>query len=180
MGVRMKLAAGAAALLAATSMVVGTATAASAAPTERPGANTVVADRATTKADVGVQAICSGRLVSGGKHTMSTKGGTLLGTVYVYYNSSTGKNCLYFYKAPRFQGTKHTETAIGGGVSTQQLDPYGKCLYVGGFDHFDCGAFTTYAGPISFPAKGRCIDFGASITINQNYYYGVWRKKHCG
>ncbi|MCF6474624.1 hypothetical protein FAF44_40535 [Nonomuraea sp. MG754425] len=71
------------------------------------------------------------------------------GYIAVYYNSSTGRNCAMTYT-----NTPGKKQYISVTISTS-----------GDSDH-DSGSFTTYAGPVSVYAKGKCISFQGRV---QNY-----------
>ncbi|NBE95807.1 spore-associated protein A [Nonomuraea sp. KC401] len=69
------------------------------------------------------------------------------GYIAVYYNSSTGKNCAMTYtnKPGTKQYIRVDISASGGGSQT------------------DRGSYTTYAGPVSVSAKGKCISFAGQV-----------------
>ncbi|MEO3891291.1 hypothetical protein [Nonomuraea sp. B5E05] len=68
------------------------------------------------------------------------------GYIAVYYNSSTGRNCAMTY-----------------------TNNPGKAQYImvsistSGASDRDAGTYTTYAGPVSVYAKGKCISFQGQV-----------------
>jgi hypothetical protein len=70
-----------------------------------------------------------------------------LGTVFVTYNSSTGKNCVVTVRNnPGTRLPMTAEVSLAG-------DPW----------IIDSGNYTTYAGPKYVVARNQCIDWGGSI-----------------
>ncbi|MBR7825054.1 hypothetical protein KDK95_01960 [Actinospica sp. MGRD01-02] len=104
------------------------------------------------------------------------------GTLYLYYDSSTGKNCAY---ATNNTGVRHemdvyiTRCAAGTGqtVSTcQDSDPL-----VTGTANDDYGNYISYAGPVNTlgSAAGVCIKaFGGIDTGTE--YASAFIGGHCG
>ncbi|MFD9292630.1 spore-associated protein [Streptomyces sp. NPDC060030] len=78
-----------------------------------------------------------------------------LGTVYLTYNSSNGRNCV---------ATIRTNPG-----STKPMSAY---IYVPATDEWagDDGNFTSYAGPGYVYGKGYCVSWGGSIA---NVYVSV-------
>ncbi|WP_030756795.1 hypothetical protein [Streptomyces sp. NRRL F-5135] len=78
-----------------------------------------------------------------------------LGTVYLTYNSSTGKNCVATIRANP-GAAKHMSASI----------------YVPDTEEWagDDGNYTSYAGPVSVYGKGHCVSWGGSID---NVYVSV-------
>ncbi|MFI2780317.1 spore-associated protein [Streptomyces sp. ALB3] len=78
-----------------------------------------------------------------------------LGTVYLTYNSTNGKNCVATIRAN--PGT------------AKQMSAY---IYVPATDEWagDDGNFTSYAGPAYVYGKGYCVSWGGSIA---NVYVSV-------
>lgn len=102
--------------------------------------------------------------------------GTLFGDVYLYYDSSTGKNCAVT-----------VATSAGGyGVSklmyvsidrcNETVDT-GNCTGPAGVS--DKGYYDYYAGPVSISAAGHCIAVTGQITYNGKYA-GAFDIGHCG
>lgn len=84
-----------------------------------------------------------------------------LGTVYLTWNDQSGRNCVVTVRA-----------AVGPAVMMaaelyQTENP--------GVSAGDAGMYTTYAGPISIPARGACVTWGGSIDEVVVEYEG-----HCG
>ncbi|MGG7569928.1 spore-associated protein A [Streptomyces sirii] len=71
------------------------------------------------------------------------------GTVYLTYSARTGKNCVVTVRnspgSPVYMYTYLTATD-------------GSSDWV-----YDSGNYTSYAGPVYLPAKGRCVDWGGTI-----------------
>ncbi|WP_328908191.1 spore-associated protein [Streptomyces sp. NBC_00234] len=78
-----------------------------------------------------------------------------LGTVYLTYNSSNGKNCVATIRAN--PGT------------AKDMSTY---IYVPDTDEYagDSGYFTSYAGPAYVYGKGHCVSWGGNIS---NVYVSV-------
>jgi hypothetical protein len=78
-----------------------------------------------------------------------------LGTVYLTYNSSNGKNCVATIRAN--PGT------------AKEVSTY---IYVPDTDEWagDSGNYTSYAGPAYVYGKGHCVSWGGSIA---NVYVSV-------
>lgn len=79
--------------------------------------------------------------------------GDTWGTVYLTYNSSTGKNCVTTVKSA-FVGTKSFTTATLEVQNTNTI--------------VDQGYYTTYAGPNYISAAGKCVKYWGSITNPSN------------
>ncbi|MEU6406981.1 spore-associated protein [Streptomyces sp. NPDC046985] len=71
-----------------------------------------------------------------------------LGTVYLTYDSSNGKNCVTTIRTN--PGAKQD---MGTWIYVPDTDAYGE----------DYGAYTSYAGPAYVPGKGHCVDWGGHI-----------------
>ncbi|TDD06155.1 spore-associated protein A [Nonomuraea deserti] len=89
--------------------------------------------------------------------------GTRKGTLEVYYNSSTGKNCALMYG---YGSTANTTTWKS--VRIQRSDNTG-------LDQ-DGGNYKYYAGPVYVSAPGQCIDVEGSVGQAGVSYWDV----HCG
>ncbi|GGV72406.1 spore-associated protein A [Streptomyces longisporoflavus] len=79
-----------------------------------------------------------------------------LGTVYLTYNASTGRNCVATIRS-----------TPGTAVDT------GTWIYVADTDQgaYDSGSYTSYAGPATVYGKGHCVDWGGNI---KNVYVSVY------
>jgi len=70
------------------------------------------------------------------------------GTVYLTYNSSTGKNCVVTLRENPGTATLMEAYLRRTGTSTWTKDS---------------GNYTTYAGPVYVSAAGSCVDWGGTI-----------------
>ncbi|MFI5932004.1 hypothetical protein [Actinoplanes sp. NPDC051494] len=94
-------------------------------------------------------------------------GGSTYGTLYVYYNSSTGKNCA---KATNTTGARRSMTlwlfrcAAGTGSTYASCDPIDTPDQDVNFDADD---YISYAGPIhnKGTSAGRCIYTGVDMVV---------------
>jgi hypothetical protein len=83
------------------------------------------------------------------------------GVVKLYYDSSTGKNCVKTF-ANNTSKRKSMNAYVGRSDGTAyQQDP---------------GNYFDYAGPVSIEARGKCIYWGGSI---ENQYFNSPLKTHC-
>jgi hypothetical protein len=82
-----------------------------------------------------------------------------LGTVYLTYSSSTGKNCVVTVRDN--PGTRKSMGAVVSLAGAPWIS--------------DSGSFTTYAGPVYVSAAHRCIDWGGWIDSTSYYAYN----EHC-
>ncbi|WP_304452277.1 spore-associated protein A [Nocardiopsis sp. YSL2] len=70
------------------------------------------------------------------------------GTIFLTYNSSSGKNCVVVVRDSTGAGMNmHAALKTSDGTSWQT----------------DKGDFTQYAGPVYLPAAGTCVDWGGQI-----------------
>ncbi|MEU7898567.1 hypothetical protein AB0B45_37610 [Nonomuraea sp. NPDC049152] len=106
------------------------------------------------------------------------RGGSTYGTLKLYYNSSTGKNCARLDRVVNY-GTKAgmilSLYACGKGWSQS------KCFR----DHYDIGQdsgqFGEYAGPVTVNGKGRCILVQGNVSDkNANWANYTSPVFHCG
>ncbi|MEU6121247.1 spore-associated protein [Streptomyces sp. NPDC047123] len=79
-----------------------------------------------------------------------------LGTIYLTYNASNGRNCVATIRSSPGQAVE---------MSTW--------IYVNDTDQgaSDYGNYTSYAGPATVYGKGHCVDWGGSI---KNVYVSVY------
>lgn len=70
------------------------------------------------------------------------------GTVYLTYNSSTGKNCVVTLRE-----NPGTATLMEAYLRRTGTSAWTK----------DSGNYTTYAGPVYVSAAGSCVDWGGTI-----------------
>lgn len=120
------------------------------------GATAVFGTAAHAAPNVTPQGVCG----SSYKTVNSVPVGSL-GTVYLTYNSSNGKNCVA------------TIRANPGAV--QYMSTY---IYVPDTDEWaeDHGHYTSYAGPAYVYGKGHCVNWGGNIA---NVYVSV-ENTNCG
>jgi len=120
------------------------------------GGTAALAAPASAAPNTTPQKVCG----SGYKTVNSAPVGSL-GTVYLTYNSSNGKNCV---------------TTIRNTPGTAQ--DMSAWIYVNGTDEYDedYGRFTSYAGPTYVYGKGYCVDWGGQI---KNVYVQV-TGSNCG
>lgn len=71
------------------------------------------------------------------------------GYIAVFYNSSTGMNCAMTY------------TNKPGKKQYIRVD-----IWTTTASKRDAGNYTTYAGPVSVPGKGKCINFQGQVGAN--------------
>jgi len=98
---------------------------------------------------------CVGQLISASNvvETQGNADGTVLGYLNVYWDSSTGENCAVLNSASGDWGTSKWMSVDIFEVG----NPYN--------DKSDNNYYKYYAGPVSVPGAGRCIDADATITI---------------
>ncbi|MFI7466344.1 spore-associated protein A [Nonomuraea sp. NPDC049646] len=88
-------------------------------------------------------------------------GSTALGTIYLSYNSGTGKNCVVTVnKTPYTRWMRATLTVQGGATKT------------------DAGEFKSYAGPVILSAVDTCVKWGGAWDESPYVWTSGW--SHCG
>jgi hypothetical protein len=110
---------------------------------------------------------CAGSLIDSQPMTDLAGSGATYGTLYVYYDSSTGKNCA---KATNSTGVSHdmivwiSRCAPGTGSSWYNCNTSDPFVQGGNYDR---GYYHAYAGPVNTPgsAAGRCIEAYSQITV---------------
>ncbi|MFE2940026.1 spore-associated protein [Streptomyces sp. NPDC059255] len=114
------------------------------------GTTTAVATTASAAPNVTPQGVCGSAYKTVNSAPISS-----LGTVYLTYNSSNGKNCVATIRANPGKAT--------------YVSAY---LYVPDTDEWagDDGNYTSYAGPVYAYGKGHCVSWGGSIN---NVYVSV-------
>ncbi|WP_030355914.1 hypothetical protein [Streptomyces scopuliridis] len=114
------------------------------------GAATAFSTTASAAPNVTPQGVCG----SAYKTVNSAPIGSL-GTVYLTYNSSNGKNCVATIRA--------------NPGAAKYMSAY---IYVPDSDEWagDSGNYTSYAGPAYVYGKGHCVSWGGSID---NVYVSV-------
>ncbi|MFD7084849.1 spore-associated protein A [Streptomyces sp. NPDC002181] len=83
-----------------------------------------------------------------------SQGATGAGVIFLYYNSSTGKNCAILRRDANFLVSDGMDISIDSSS--------------GGTDVDGQRAYTTYAGPVYVSARGACVRMTAHIT-------GAWK-----
>ncbi|MFF5341946.1 hypothetical protein ACWDUG_16370 [Streptomyces cellulosae] len=118
---------------------------------------------------------CSGSQID--SFPMYASGGTLFGNVFLYYDSSTGRNCAVT-----------VATSAGGyGVAKYMYVGISRCNET--VDTGSCSgsasvvdkkdSYKYYAGPVSIAAAGHCIAVTGQIEYNGKYA-GAFDIGHCG
>jgi hypothetical protein len=98
--------------------------------------------------------------VCGSGYKVIDSGSVTGGTVYLTYNSSTGYNCVVTIRnTPGARLPMCAEVKLTGTSSWK----------------FDCGNYTTYAGPVYVHAPHACIDWGGAINGSSLVEYN----SHC-
>lgn len=102
------------------------------------------------------------------RHTLRSNDGVLLGTSYLLYRASTGENCATVIKRRHIGRPTFTAVSLKRSGS--------KAPWV-----VDSGNFKFYAGPVRTRARGKCVRFGASISMPGNRR-ALWISPfgHCG
>lgn len=110
-----------------------------------------------------------------------------LGSLDVYYDGATGRNCARVVSSSSTWGVrKHMQVVLLSCSSTSPSQPCGSYRRVQ-----DQGSFRYYAGPVSVSARGRCILAYGKITTSTshgNAQLGRWASRtttplsgvHCG
>ncbi|MFK0045240.1 hypothetical protein ACIQU4_14180 [Streptomyces sp. NPDC090741] len=83
-----------------------------------------------------------------------SQGATGAGVIFLYYSSSTGKNCAILRRDADFL------VSDGMGITLKSSS--------GGVDSDGQRAYTQYAGPVYVSARGACVQITANIT-------GAWK-----
>ncbi|GGY85603.1 hypothetical protein [Streptomyces nitrosporeus] len=127
---------------------------------------------------------CAGNQID--SYQVKTSGGAVYGNIYLYYDSSTGKNCAVnvatsagAYGKPTFKFVMLVKCVAGTSAgSTCVQDTYIQ-------DPTNTGVnYSQYAGPVSISAAGRCISVTGIISLSsgptssQAAYTG--NATHCG
>jgi len=95
-----------------------------------------------------------------------TAGTLKMGTVYLYWDNNTGRNCAVNVAYGSFYG-RQKQMSIS--MYPCAYDAEGYCDQVSP-TATDDGPYRYYAGPVSVPARGLCIALLAQID---DPYYGV-------
>ncbi|MEV6123006.1 spore-associated protein [Streptomyces sp. NPDC052077] len=120
------------------------------------GATTALAAPASAAPNTTPQKLCGTAY-----KTVNSQPVGAVGTLYLTYNATNGKNCVVTIRSN--PGTVLDMSAW---------------LYLNGTDQGadDFGRYTSYAGPVQVYGKGRCVDWGGSID---NVYVQVYGS-NCG
>ncbi|MFA3875368.1 spore-associated protein A [Streptomyces sp. MMCC 100] len=86
-----------------------------------------------------------------------------LGTVYLTYSASTGKNCVVAIQTEQKYASKMMAEVRRTGSSTWIRDS---------------GEYRYYAGPVYVSAAGHCVDWGGSYLDGGAYFYA--NATNCG
>lgn len=124
------------------------------------GAGLLAAAPAAGAATTGATASYNGVCGSGYKVVNSMPIGGA-GTVYLTYNSASGKNC--------------TVTVRNSTGSPTYMVAYVRNID-SGEDQYDEGEYRSYAGPVYVSARGACVEWGGVIGNLQAWNYG----SNCG
>ncbi|MFD7325434.1 hypothetical protein ACFV9D_30820 [Streptomyces sp. NPDC059875] len=125
---------------------------------------------------------CSGSLIA--QKSIRTSQNVQYGTLNVYYNSSTGMNCVAAVKNATGGAGIASETNVTIYRCVAGSAPGSSC-YTDDSDT-DGGSFSSYAGPAEVYAAGRCVRLYANIWHPTNgwiasYWGGNANKaEHCG
>ena len=120
------------------------------------GATTALAAPASAAADITPQSVCG----SSYKTVNSAAVGSL-GTIYLTYNSSNGKNCI-----TTIRNTPGTAVDMSAWIYVPDTDEYDD----------DYGQYSSYAGPRYVYGKAHCVDWGGNID---NVHVQVYNS-NCG
>ncbi|MFI5932005.1 hypothetical protein [Actinoplanes sp. NPDC051494] len=133
---------------------------------------------APSPASADVSGNCSGSLID--TMAIKSRNGTY-GTLRVYYDSSTKKNCA---KATNNTGAAHQMSVfvfrckVGSSGTQATCDSPDKATEN---KNVDTGVFSSYAGPVYTlgSSAGRCIYAGAEMEVGTDYARAdLWG--HCG
>jgi hypothetical protein len=120
------------------------------------GTATALASPASAAPNTTPQKVCGSGYV-----TVNSAPVGSLGTVYLTYNSSTGKNCVTTIRSN--PGTAMDMSAWIYVLDNEESDA-------------DGGQYTSYAGPTYVYGKGHCVDWGGHIGNVHTAVYG----SNCG
>lgn len=135
-----------------------------AATTALVGAGVFLAGSAPAQAST----LCSGTEVDHAAMTDIAGSGKVGGTLYVFYNSSTGRNCAY---ATNGTGVRHSMfvwiSRCASGTGQEWYNCQDSDSFIQGED-YDAGNYISYAGPVNTlgSASGVCIEAYGEIDYN--------------
>ncbi|MFG2882992.1 hypothetical protein ACGFYV_11935 [Streptomyces sp. NPDC048297] len=111
-------------------------------------------------------------------YPVKTNGGTQYGTIHLFYDSSTGRNCAV-----------NVATSAGGYGTSERTMVYlaecsgttlSSCTSSFITSDIDSGYFAYYAGPVSIPAAGHCILVSGAREHNGVNAGAQFGPVHCG
>jgi hypothetical protein len=120
------------------------------------GTTTALASPASAAPNTTPQKVCGS-----GYATVNSAPVGSLGTVYLTYNSSNGRNCV-----ATIRNNPGTALDMSAWVYVPDTDE----------SDFDTGRYTSYAGPTYVYGKAHCVDWGGSIGSVYVAVYG----SNCG
>ncbi|MEU6114243.1 spore-associated protein A [Streptomyces sp. NPDC047117] len=147
---------------AATTAALATITVGAVAAFATPASAAPRTTTAAVASPASAQAVYNGVCGSGYKVVDSTPVGDV-GTVFVTWNESTGKNCAVTIR--NTPGNPPVWMAVSLAIDAGRDAPY----------VVDSGNYTTYAGPVYLDARGQCILWNAAIAG-----VGANGRGHCG
>ncbi|MFF4485518.1 hypothetical protein ACFY0F_03340 [Streptomyces sp. NPDC001544] len=118
---------------------------------------------------------CSGSLVS--TYPVKDNGGVSRGDVYLYFDSSTGYNCAVTVK--NSAGAYGTPTLTNVTLDRCKAGTSGSSCY-SEKKVTDEGLYSSYAGPVSLSASGRCISIYGEILGSWGTAQVSHEGVHCG
>lgn len=123
---------------------------------------------------------CIGNLVESDKLTGESSH-TTLGNLNIYWDSATGQNCATVTSSSSTWGVAKSMTVEIWECVTDKADSRSSCAAVAGTGSNDFGtAYRYYAGPVSAPGSGHCIDaYGQIIMPNGDYAEHNTGAGHC-
>lgn len=161
--------------MAAGALAVTVPTAGAATAEAKAGPAAAVAPAATA-APAGAYG-CAGNQVD--TYSVKTTGGTVYGTIHLYYDSSTGLNCaVSVANSAGGYGTKTEKTIdlflCDPGTKAGQICPVYETSS-------DGGNYAYYAGPVTMHAAGQCIALDSNIrSPSGTWAYVQTDAVHCG
>ncbi|PYC88531.1 hypothetical protein C7C46_00165 [Streptomyces tateyamensis] len=113
---------------------------------------------------------CSGSEVSGSPYAVTTDSGTVYSYAHLFYDSSTGMNCAVNVKAGSLYGV-----ASYTGVTLYECaqDTPGTCTGIEVAPD-DSTTFKYYAGPVSVPGRGHCVQLWAETDNAARTSYATY------
>ncbi|GGX58621.1 spore-associated protein A [Streptomyces minutiscleroticus] len=124
------------------------------------GAGVLATAPVASAAPAGATAAYNGACGSGYSKVNSMPVGNV-GTVYLTYNSSNGRNCVV-----TIRNTSGSPTYMVSYLSNIET----------GDTSYDEGEYRSYAGPVYVSARGECVEWGGVIGNVQAWNYG----SNCG